>query len=88
MERLKALKTAKNGFELAEFDLQQRGAGELTGIRQWGVSDVAMEALRNLRLVEAARTEATRFISEDAELSKYPSLRAAVDAKDAGAHFE
>ncbi|MDB5238935.1 MAG: recG [Candidatus Parcubacteria bacterium] len=88
VERLKALKTAKNGFELAEFDLQQRGAGELSGIRQWGVSDVAMDALKNLRLVEAARTEATRFVSEDAELSKYPSLRTAVDEKDAGTHFE
>ncbi len=88
VERLKALKTAKNGFELAESDLQQRGAGELSGIKQWGVSDVAMDALKNLRLVEAARNEALRFISEDAELSKYPSLRTAVDAKDSGMHFE
>jgi ATP-dependent DNA helicase RecG len=30
-DRLKALTTAKNGFELAEFDLAQRGAGELYG---------------------------------------------------------
>ncbi len=88
VERLKALKTAKNGFELAEFDLQQRGAGELSGTRQWGVSDVAMDALKNLRLVEAARTEAARFISEDIELSKYPLLRAVVDSKDKEMHFE
>ncbi|MDE1941505.1 MAG: DEAD/DEAH box helicase, partial [Patescibacteria group bacterium] len=40
-ERLKVLKTARNGFELAEADMQQRGAGELSGARQWGVSDVA-----------------------------------------------
>src|SRR6185503_5040902 len=33
--RLKALVTAKNGFELAEYDLTLRGAGELTGARQW-----------------------------------------------------
>src|SRR6185436_3382252 len=43
MERLKALKTAKNGFELAEFDLLQRGAGQLYGRKQWGLSDLAME---------------------------------------------
>src|ERR1035438_6079057 len=33
MERLKALKTAKNGFELAELDLSLRGAGELGGTK-------------------------------------------------------
>ena len=42
LERLKALKTAKNGFELTEFDLTQRGAGELYGA---GVSPSAMEAI-------------------------------------------
>lgn len=86
--RLKALMTAKNGFELAEHDLEQRGAGELVGNRQWGVSDVAMEALRNLRLVEAARAEAARIISEDSALARYPMLQSLVATKDAEAHFE
>ena len=34
-ERMKALMTAKNGFELAEYDLALRGAGELSGGKQW-----------------------------------------------------
>ncbi len=55
VERLKAIKTAKNGFELAEFDLKQRGVGALSGTKQWGVSDIGMEALQNLKMVEAAR---------------------------------
>jgi len=88
VDRLNALKTAKNGFELAELDLAQRGAGGLAGARQWGVSDVAMDALRNLRLVEAARAEATRLISEDITLAKHPALAAAAAEKDAGMHFE
>ena len=46
-ERLKALTTAKNGFELAEFDLTQRGAGALSGSKQWGISDLGMEAIKN-----------------------------------------
>jgi ATP-dependent DNA helicase RecG len=75
-ERLKALSTAKNGFELSEYDLALRGAGELTGARQWGVSDIAMEALKNLKLVEAARKEAGALIEKDPELKKYPVLRA------------
>ncbi|OGF64632.1 ATP-dependent DNA helicase RecG [Candidatus Giovannonibacteria bacterium RIFCSPHIGHO2_01_FULL_45_24] len=71
--RLKALTTAKTGFELAEYDLEFRGAGELTGHHQWGISDIGMEALRNLKMVEAARLEA-RAIIESALLLKYPLL--------------
>jgi ATP-dependent DNA helicase RecG len=88
VERLNALKTAKNGFELAEFDLAQRGAGLLYGARQWGVSDVAMDALQNLKLVEAARSESIRIIGEDAELTRYPLLAARVKEKDRAMHFE
>lgn len=73
-DRLKALTTAKDGFELAEYDLALRGAGELAGNRQWGVSDIAMEAIRNLRLVEAARTEAALIIERDPDLTTLPAL--------------
>ncbi|HEU0085740.1 MAG TPA: ATP-dependent DNA helicase RecG [Candidatus Paceibacterota bacterium] len=88
MDRLKALKTAKNGFELAELDLTLRGAGELSGGKQWGVSDLAMEAIKNLKMVEAARTEAVRLISQDPELKKYPNLKARVKEKLKEFHFE
>ncbi len=74
MARLKALATAKNGFELAEFDLAQRGSGELYGAKQWGLSDLGMEALKNLKMVEAARTEAQKLIAKDLELKKYPAI--------------
>jgi ATP-dependent DNA helicase RecG len=88
IDRLNALKNAKNGFELAELDLAARGPGEMTGMRQWGVSDIAMEALKNLKMVEAAREEATRLILEDADLIRYPDLKREVEAKKEGAHFE
>lgn len=80
-ERLKALTTAKDGFELAEYDLALRGAGELAGNRQWGVSDIAMEAIKNLRLVEAARSEAARIIEHDPELKTLPALAPVVKEK-------
>lgn len=80
-ERLKALTTAKDGFELAEYDLALRGAGELAGNRQWGVSDIAMEAIKNLRLVEAARTEAAKIIETDPELTSLPALAPIVKEK-------
>lgn len=88
IERLKALQSAKNGFELAELDLAQRGAGQLSGSQQWGVSDIAMEALQNLKMVEAARNEADALIKEDVSLSKYPELKHRLDEHTKEAHFE
>lgn len=86
--RLKALSTAKNGFELAEFDLTQRGSGELYGGKQWGVSDLAMDALQNIKMVEAAREEAKHIISEDSDLKKYPLLLERVQRQERKIHME
>ncbi|MBP6883685.1 MAG: ATP-dependent DNA helicase RecG [Candidatus Pacebacteria bacterium] len=88
LERLKALKTAKNGFELAELDLSLRGAGELGGTKQWGITDLGMEAIKNIKMVEAARLEATRLIDMDPELIKYPLLKIKVKEKAGEFHFE
>ena len=87
-DRMRAFKTAKNGFELAEYDLAQRGAGELGGGHQWGVSDIAMEALTNLKLVGAARNEAARLVELDPELSNYPALAARSAAALESLHLE
>jgi len=88
IERLKALQSAKNGFELAELDLSQRGAGQLSGMKQWGVSDIAMEALQNLKMVEAARKEAKQIVELDTQLDGYPILKALVEEQKKTEHFE
>lgn len=72
-ERLSLFTKAKNGFELAEYDLGLRGSGALIGTKQWGISDIAMEALRNPKLVEAAREEA-RLLVESGRLTSHPLL--------------
>ncbi|MFA6519643.1 MAG: ATP-dependent DNA helicase RecG [Candidatus Paceibacterota bacterium] len=87
-ERMKAFKNAKNGFELAEYDLALRGAGELAGGKQWGVSDIAMEALKNLKLVEAARKEAAALVAHDPDLQNYPALSARAHTADKEMHLE
>jgi len=86
VSRLKALKTAKNGFELAELDLTLRGAGELGGTKQWGITDLGMEAIKNIKMVEAARTEAQEIIKEDANLKNYPVVKEKL--KKIEVHFE
>ncbi|MFZ2832196.1 MAG: helicase-related protein, partial [Minisyncoccia bacterium] len=88
LKRLKALVTAKNGFELAELDLTLRGGGELSGGRQWGISDLGMEAIKNIKMVEAARTEASRIITEDPDLKNYPLLLSHVEVNHRDTHWE
>ena len=87
-ERMKAFQNAKNGFELAEYDLAQRGAGELGGGKQWGVSDIAMEALKNIKLVEAARVEAARVVESDPELKNHHVLSLRALTADRQMHLE
>jgi ATP-dependent DNA helicase RecG len=87
-DRLKALATAKNGFELAEADLLNRGAGQFYGSKQWGISDITMEAIKNLKLVEAARTESARLIKEDPWLNDHPLLKQLLANKSEKIHIE
>ncbi len=87
-DRMKALTTAKNGFELAEFDLAQRGAGELYGRKQWGISDLAMEGIKNIKMVETSRVEAIRIVDEDPEFRKYPKIREYFETRTDKIHFE
>lgn len=85
--RLKNLVEAKNGFELAELDMQTRGIGTLMDGKQWGVSDLAMEAIKNPKLVEVARAEARELIDNDPDLQSYPDLASLVLKRDS-VHME
>lgn len=85
--RLKNLVEAKNGFELAELDMQSRGIGALMDGKQWGISDLAMEAIRNPKLVEVARREARELIDNDPDLESYPDL-AQIVTKRESVHME
>lgn len=86
-ERLSSLLKAKNGFELAEYDLNQRGIGSLVSGKQWGVSDIAMEAIKNLKLVEIAKEEAQKIIKIDPSLKKHLLLKNLIEDKEK-AHME
>lgn len=87
-DRLKALTTAKNGFELSEYDLQFRGSGDLYGQKQSGLSDLGMEAIKNLKLVEAARNEARKLVEADSTLQTKPLISKRVSTLDKNLHLE
>jgi ATP-dependent DNA helicase RecG len=91
IDRLQALKTSKNGFELSEHDLQLRGSGELAGNKQWGISDIGMEAIKNIKMVEAAREESNKLITKEFKkknpLKNFPTLKKKLESKR-DIHFE
>lgn len=87
-KRLEALIDAKNGFELAEKDLELRGPGQFLGNKQTGAADTTMESLSDIRLVKAARDSAQQLLTKDPELKTLPLLKAKLDETAARIHLE
>ena len=76
LDRLKILEQAADGFSIAEADLEIRGPGDLLGTAQTGLPPVRLAKLPgDLPLLETAREQARKLLSEDPELLKYPILR-------------
>ena len=75
LARLEIFVKARDGFELAEKDLQLRGAGELFGTEQSGLPDFRIARLDDLELIESAKTAAGEIVDKDAALEQYPRLK-------------
>ena len=69
-ERLLAMTTTNDGFELAELDLQQRGPGEFLGTRQSGYKELRLANMTDLHLIEKAREQAQALFQLDSELEQ------------------
>src|SRR6478736_2585403 len=68
--RLKALREHRDGFRLAEIDLELRGEGELTGTRQSGLARFRFARLPDdVELLERAHARAGVLLREDPELA-------------------
>ncbi|MEU2715057.1 ATP-dependent DNA helicase RecG [Streptomyces sp. NPDC007205] len=81
-QRLNAVASTLDGFELSRIDLEQRREGDVLGQAQSG----ARTSLRVLAVIEdeeviaEAREEATAVVAADPELQRLPGLRTALDA--------
>ncbi|MFE1250009.1 ATP-dependent DNA helicase RecG [Streptomyces sp. NPDC058741] len=81
-QRLNAVASTLDGFELSRIDLEQRREGDVLGQAQSG----ARTSLRMLAVIEdeeiiaEARQEATAVVAADPELTGLPGLRTALDA--------
>lgn len=88
LKRLRALTKSASGFELAEMDLAIRGPGELVGVRQSGLPDLAMVSLTDTELINVAKEEAKNFLADNPNLRKHPALAKKMEAFRAGLHLE
>ncbi|AWT45723.1 MULTISPECIES: helicase-related protein [Streptomyces] len=81
-QRLNAVASTLDGFELSRIDLEQRREGDVLGQAQSG----ARSSLRVLAVIEdeeiiaEAREEAMALVESDPELTGLPGLRTALDA--------
>jgi ATP-dependent DNA helicase RecG len=69
-ERLNAMVSTTNGFELAEIDWRLRGAGDLIGTRQSGSNTLQLMEFMKPELVELAQREARTIYEEDPYLTR------------------
>jgi len=69
-KRLQAMEETTDGFRLAEIDWKLRGAGDLLGLRQSGMSQFRLADSMNPRQVELAQREARTVYAEDPTLQQ------------------
>src|SRR4029077_14303082 len=79
--RLALVARIHDGFKLAEEDMNIRGMGELLGARQHGMTDAAMDALRQPELLSEVRQEAEQIVASDPTLDAQPVLKAAANRR-------
>ncbi|MEV5974447.1 helicase-related protein [Streptomyces sp. NPDC051921] len=81
-QRLNAVASTLDGFELSRIDLEQRREGDVLGQAQSGVrSSLRMLAvIEDEEVITAAREEATALVLADPDLTSHPELRTALDA--------
>lgn len=70
-ERLGVLAETRDGFVIAQRDLELRGPGEVLGTRQHGLPDLKMaDLIADAALLDAARGDAQRLVVDDPELDR------------------
>ncbi|MPZ51281.1 MAG: ATP-dependent DNA helicase RecG [Acidimicrobiia bacterium] len=75
-QRLRAMVGSTDGFYLAEVDLGIRGQGTVFGSRQSGVGDLRVaDVMRDIDLLEIARSEGFALVDDDPELARHTDLR-------------
>ncbi len=86
--RLRAVRDAKSGFELAQKDLEIRGPGDLFGTVQSGFSRDMLKGITDVELVRAVRKEAIELLRNDSDLHRHPVLKQKLAEMEEMIHWE
>nr|WP_294456857.1 helicase-related protein [uncultured Rothia sp.] len=80
-ERLDAVASTTDGFELSRIDLAQRREGDILGAAQSGSKSTLrfLRALADADIIERAREDARSVVEKDPTLTKHPSLARTID---------
>lgn len=80
-ERLDAVASTTDGFELSRIDLAQRREGDILGAAQSGSKSTLrfLRALADADIIERAREDARSVVAKDPTLAKHPSLARTID---------
>ena len=80
-ERLDAVASTTDGFELSRIDLAQRREGDILGAAQSGSKSTLrfLRALADAEIIERAREDARSVVEKDPTLAKHPSLARTID---------
>ncbi|MFJ3666637.1 ATP-dependent DNA helicase RecG [Streptomyces sp. NPDC090106] len=81
-QRLNAVASTLDGFELSRIDLEQRREGDVLGQAQSGArtSLKVLAVIEDEEIIAEAREEATTLVATDPDLQALPGLRTALDA--------
>jgi ATP-dependent DNA helicase RecG len=73
-ERLKAIVSSSDGFEIAEKDLEMRGGGLVSGLEQSGYLDFKIgDVTRDIAVLKAAQEDAREILKDSSLQNRYIS---------------
>ncbi len=82
-DRLEYFEKENSGFKVAEYDLEQRGPGEVFGTAQSGMKNFKLATMQDHDLIKLARDMARGI-----DFEKYKSLRDKVEEWESRVHLE
>lgn len=87
-ERLRAMEKTTDGFQLAQKDLELRGAGNVFGSAQSGFPDFQLATPADTEIMKKARDHATELLASDPDLEGHPLIRERIERQFEMVHLE